>query len=215
VPGPAPGTSVAGGIAGSSSLDDPAPCANLGQSEIESMFRLRWVLAGVLILPIAELAVFIGVASAIGVLAALTIMLAISLAGAAVIRGAGRDRRSRFRAPPGSETLDAGIPGAFTVLAGMLLLVPGFLTDVAGLLLLVPALQRRILTMLVRGFEQGRRKTDAVVELDPDQWQRVAEEDGGKDQKRASAAHSCPPAPAVLATPPERGSSASRVKEEQ
>ena len=82
-------------------------------------------------------------------------------------------------------------------------------------LLLIPALQRRILAKLLRSFGDVRRNAAPVVELDPDEWQRVAEEDGSKDPKQASAAHSCRPAPAVLATPPERGSSASRVKEEQ
>jgi len=157
---------------------------------IASMFHVRWVVDGLLILPIAELAVFLAIASEIGVLAALSVMLATSLAG-------------------------AGIPGLFTLLAGILLLVPGFLTDVAGALLLVPALQRRILATLLRSFGEARSKTAAVVELDPDEWRRVAEEETGQDPKRVTLAHSCPPAPPVLATPPESGSSASRVKEEQ
>src|SRR6266567_730247 len=165
------------------------------------MFRVHWVLAGLLILPIAELAVFFAIASEIGVLAALILMLATSLAGAAVIGGAGRGARARFRASAGADTPEAGIPGAFT--------------DIAGILLLIPTLQRRILAKLLRSFGDVRRNAAPVVELDPDEWQRVAEEDGSKDPKRAAAAHSCRPAPAVLATPPESGSSASRGKEEQ
>ena len=179
------------------------------------MFRVRWVLAGLFILPIAELAVFLAIASEIGVLAALSIVLATSLAGAAVIRGTGRSARSRFRACVGASTLDAGIPGLLTLLAGILLLVPGFLTDIAGVLLLIPALQRRLLATLLRGFGKPRGKTAPVVELDPDEWRRVGDEDGGQGPDRASILHSCPPEPAVLATPPESGSSASRVKEEQ
>ena len=85
----------------------------------------------------------------------------------------------------------------------------------AGALLLVPALQRRILATLLRSFGEARSKTAAVVELDPDEWRRVAEEDTGQDPKQVTLAHSCPPASPVLATPPESGSSASRVKEEQ
>ena len=107
------------------------------------------------------------------------------------------------------------MPGVFTVMAGFLLLVPGFLTDIAGALLLIPALQRRILTMLLHALGEPRRKTPSVVELDPDEWRRVADAESGRDPKGASGPNSCPPAPAVLATPPERGSSASRVKEEQ
>jgi UPF0716 protein FxsA len=178
------------------------------------MFHVRWVLAGLLILPIAELAVFLAIASEIGVLAALGAMLATSLAGAAVIRGAGRGARSRLRAAVGASALDARIPGLFTLLGGILLLAPGFLTDIAGALLLVPALQRRILASLLRSLGQARTKRAAVVELDPDEWRRVADEEAGKDPQQARLAHSCPPAPPVLATPPESGSSASRVKEE-
>ena len=115
----------------------------------------------------------------------------------------------------GASTLDVGIPGLFTLLAGILLLVPGFLTDIAGVLLLIPALQRRLLATLLRGFGEPRGKTAPVVELDPDEWRRVGDEDGSQGPDRASILHSCPPEPAVLATPPESGSSASRVKEEQ
>src|ERR1700704_4669718 len=103
------------------------------------MFRFRWVLAGFLMLPIAELAVFLTIASEIGVLPALSILLASSLVGAAVLRGAGRGMRSRFRGSLRADGLDGGVPGVLTMIAGILLLVPGFLTDIAGILLLIPA----------------------------------------------------------------------------
>jgi UPF0716 protein FxsA len=177
------------------------------------MFRARWVLAGFLILPIAELAVFLAVASRIGVLAALSIVLASSLAGAAVIRAAGRGARDRFRLGAAEDALRTGMPGVFMVLAGVLLLVPGFLTGIAGVLLLVPALQKRLVAMFLRTLGEPRRKTAAVVDLDPDEWRHVYND--GKRPDPGGRSHSCPPGPAVLATPPESGSSGSRVKEEQ
>jgi UPF0716 protein FxsA len=179
------------------------------------MFRVRWAVFGFFLLPIAELAVFLAVASEIGVLAALSILLATSLAGAALIGNAGRGVRSRFRGDAAEHLLRTGMPGVFTVLAGILLLVPGFLTDIAGVLLLIPAVQRRIVAMLLRALGQPRRKTAPVVDLDPDEWRQVAGEDSGRHPEPAGMAHSCPPAPAVLATPPESGNSGSRVKEEQ
>jgi UPF0716 protein FxsA len=180
------------------------------------MFRVRWVLTGFLILPLAELAVFLAVAAKIGLLAALSIMLATSLGGAAVIRGAGREPRSRFRASAGRHTPDASFPGFFTVIAGILLLVPGFLTDCAGALLLVPAVQRRLLALVRRGLDRPSGGSVPVVELGPDEWRRVGDhEAAGKDPKRGAAPDSCPSAPAVLATPPESGVAASRVKEER
>jgi UPF0716 protein FxsA len=166
---------------------------------IESMFRARWVLAGFLILPIAELAVFLAIAAEIGVLAALSILLATSLAGAAVIRSAGRETRSQLRASGDARMLDAPVPGLFTMLGGILLLVPGFLTDIAGALLLIPPLQRRLLAVLLRGIGKPPGRTAPIVELDPHEWQRLGDEEEGKNPNRASAPHSCPPASAVLA----------------
>jgi UPF0716 protein FxsA len=177
------------------------------------MFRARWVLAGLLILPVAELAVFLAVAAEIGVLAALSLVLMTSLAGAGVIRGAGRGATARLRTRMGQNPLEAATPGVFTVLAGFLLLVPGFLTDIAGIALLMPAVQRRILARLFASLGKRRPKAGSIVELEPDEWRRVADEDTEKRPEATAVSHSCPSEPAVLATPPEGGSSASRVKE--
>jgi UPF0716 protein FxsA len=176
------------------------------------MLHFRWVLVGLAILPIAELAVFLAVASVIGMLVALALMLLTSLAGMALIRGAGGVARTRFRAATAADTLELAAPGAFTVFAGILLLAPGFLTDLAGILLLVPGLQRWIVARL-RGLGATRRKEDTVFDLDRDQWRRVPDEPGETDPR--SGRHSCPSVPPVLATPPGSGGSASRVKEDQ
>ena len=177
------------------------------------MLHFRCVLVGLAILPIAELAVFLAVASVIGMLATLGLMLLTSLAGTALIRGAGGAARTRFRAATAADTLELGAPGAFTVFAGILLLAPGFLTDLAGILLLVPGLQRWIVARLLGGLGATRRKKDTVFDLDRDQWRRVPEEPGETDPR--SGRHSCPSVPPVLATPPGSGGSASRVKEDQ
>ena len=58
-----------------------------------------------------ELAVFLAIASEIGTLEALGIMLAGSLAGAAVIRSAGREARSRFGGNTGGRPLEVAMPG--------------------------------------------------------------------------------------------------------
>src|SRR5260370_23994244 len=97
------GTSSAGGFAGPVELRRSRRPRQPWPERIEriaSMFHVRWVLAGLLILPIAELAVFLAIASEIGVLAALSSVLATSLAGAAGVRGAGAPRRSRLSPSP-------------------------------------------------------------------------------------------------------------------
>ena len=176
------------------------------------MIRIRWVLTGIVILPVAELTVFLAIAAQIGVLAAASIVLATSLAGAVMFRNVARARRSGPGTAAEAGRTETGSAAAFRIIAAILLLVPGFLTDVAAILLLIPGLQRRVIAALLPGLEQAW-STAAVVELDPDEWQRVSEADPGTAANRQAASH-CPPAPAVLATPPESGNSASRIKEE-
>ena len=177
------------------------------------VIRIRWNLTGLLILPIAELAVFLAIAAQIGVARAASIVLATSLAGAIVIGNGARTRRSGPGAAGEAAETDAGSAAVFRITAGILLLVPGFLTDVAAILLLIPGLQRRVAARLLRGLGEARGSTSRIVELQPHEWQRMPEADPGKAANRPAASH-CPPAPAVLATPPESGNSASRVKEE-
>ena len=59
------------------------------------MSLLKWAIFGLLMLPMAEIAVFVAVALQIGFLAALALTILTSLAGMAVIRSAGTQRRSR------------------------------------------------------------------------------------------------------------------------
>jgi UPF0716 protein FxsA len=65
--------------------------------------------------------------------------------------------------------LQADSTGAATLFAGILLLIPGFITDVLGLLLLISPLRRA----LAERFIPPPRRTDGVVDLEPEQWQRV------------------------------------------
>ena len=64
------------------------------------MSLLKWAIFGLLMLPLAEIAVFVAVALQIGFLAALALTILTSLAGMAVIRSAGtrRDRAHAQRA---------------------------------------------------------------------------------------------------------------------
>ena len=58
------------------------------------MSLLKWAIFGLLMLPLAEIAVFVAVAVKLGFLAALALTILTSIAGIAVIRHAGQ-RRSR------------------------------------------------------------------------------------------------------------------------
>jgi UPF0716 protein FxsA len=144
------------------------------------MSLVKWAIFGLLLLPFAEIAVFVAVALKIGVLAALALTILTSLAGMAVIRHAGRSEVERVRTAFGERVLTRVAidgPGVLTVLGGFLLLLPGFLTDALGILLLLPA-GRRLIHATLRRATRATEPPGApsVVDLDPDQWRRVPEQ---------------------------------------
>ncbi len=127
----------------------------------------KYLLLALLALPLAELAVFIAVASQIGFAWALMLVLASSLAGGLLLRHAGGSHIARVRGAldQGSFTaLQTDGRGGVILLAGILLLIPGFITDIIGFLLLAGSL-----------FRPGPplARADGVVDLEPEQWQRV------------------------------------------
>ena len=127
----------------------------------------KWLLLAFLALPLAELAVFIAVASSIGFAWALILLLGTSLAGGLVLRHASGSHIARVRVAlnQGSFTaLQADSCGALILLAGILLLIPGFITDTVGLMLLFTSLFRR-------GFPPPQ--PNGVVDLEPEQWRHV------------------------------------------
>ena len=130
----------------------------------------KWLLLGVLTLPFAELAAFAAVAVAIGLLWALVLVVGTSLVGAMILRRAGGSHVERVRvamADGKASSLRADGTGAGTLLAGFLLVIPGFITDALGVLLLLGSLA----ATLRRG--PRRASPAAVVDLEPDQWERV------------------------------------------
>ncbi len=134
----------------------------------------KWLLLALLALPLAELAVFIAVASSIGFAWALLLVLGTSLAGGLMLRHAGGSHIARVRAAldQGSFTaLQADGSGSLILLAGILLLIPGFITDIVGLLLLIAPLRRALGAVFGRG--QPPPRGDGVVDLPPEQWRRV------------------------------------------
>jgi UPF0716 protein FxsA len=122
--------------------------------------------AGLLLLPVVEIAVAVQVGLRIGAGWTVLLLLLGSAAGLVVLRrvGLASVRRLATRVDgvtvPGSPGSSAPRPPAQTaliVLAGVLLLIPGFVTDVFGLALLFPrirrALARRAEAALVRRFD--------------------------------------------------------------
>ena len=127
----------------------------------------KWLLLALLALPLAELVMFIAVASSIGFAWALLLILAGSLAGGLVLRHAGGSHIARVRGALGQGSftaLQADGSGGVILLAGILLLIPGFITDGVGLWLLASTLFRH---------DRPAPRNDGVVDLEPEQWQHV------------------------------------------
>lgn len=144
------------------------------------MSLVKWAIFGLLILPFAEIAVFVAVALKLGFLAALALTILTSLAGMAVIRNAGQGDVQRVRNAFGERTVtrvELDGRGFLSVLGGFLLVLPGFLTDMLGALLLLPLTQHWIGAALRRAVARMDRPGDrpGLIDLEPDQWRPVAE----------------------------------------
>ena len=115
----------------------------------------RIVLLSVLALPLIELALFIVIGQAIGLLPTLFGIVLTGLIGALVLRWQGvavlRELQVRLQRGemPARQMGDAMLIG----LAGFLLLLPGYFTDLVGLLLLVPWTRELIYRLLARNLK--------------------------------------------------------------
>src|SRR5262245_55299059 len=93
-----------------------------------------------LVIPFAELAVIITVASQIGVLETIGLLILVSVVGAWLCKreGMGVLRRTRDSLDRGELPHREVVDGGLILLAGALLITPGFLSDCLGILLLFP-----------------------------------------------------------------------------
>ena len=134
----------------------------------------KWLLLGMVALPVLEVAVFIMVAAAWGFFQALGLVVLGSLAGVMVLRRAGGNHIARVRVAmsEGSfSSLQADSQGGFILLAGILFVIPGLITDALGVMVLLVLLWQSLNVTLGRRAPPGR--TDGVLDLEPEQWRRV------------------------------------------
>lgn len=140
----------------------------------------RIVLFAVLGLPLIEIALFIVVGQAIGLVPTLLGVLLTGLAGGLVLRWQGvaalREMQVRMQRDemPARQMGDAMLIG----LGGVLLLLPGYFTDLIGLLLLLPPTRELIYRLLARNLRvvevtsTAHRRTDepGMIDLDRGNW---------------------------------------------
>ncbi|MGN8116538.1 FxsA family protein [Labrys sp. 22185] len=137
-------------------------------------------LAGLVILPFAEIAAFVWVASRIGIALALIALVATSFIGASLLRRQGTSVFSRvMRAMQGGEPNNGAARESLMVaLGGVLMIIPGFVTDVIGFALLLPSLLRQWREGPAPA-PQGRTGTASsdpkVIDLGRDEWKPVDE----------------------------------------
>lgn len=121
------------------------------------------ILAGLVLLLVAEIYAVVAVANAVGVVNTVLLLLAFSFVGVWLTKRVGLGVLTRIRNQlaaqqlPGTELIDAGL----VLVAGLFLLVPGFVSDGIGLLLLFPPTRA-----LVRGLIRRRFRV-RVLRLGP------------------------------------------------
>lgn len=105
-----------------------------------------------LIIPVAEIAVFIQVGSRIGVGMTLLLVLASAVFGIWLVRTQGFAAATRVQAmiARGESPALGMLEGLALLAAGVLLVIPGFVTDLAAFALLIPPLRRGIIRLYLR-----------------------------------------------------------------
>jgi UPF0716 protein FxsA len=140
---------------------------------------IRIILLSLLALPFVEIALFIAIGQAIGILPTLLGIVLTGIAGALVLRWQGtgvlRQMQMRFSAGelPARQMGDAVLIGV----AGVLLLIPGYFSDLVGLVLLIPFTRTLIYRLLARNLKvvevstaDYRRVDPDMIELEPKDW---------------------------------------------
>lgn len=104
------------------------------------MINWRYVLAGLLAVPLVDAFLLVFVADAVGWVATVALVVLTGLVGALVVRAEGRHtlRKLQERAARGEVPTDELLDGAFLIAAGAFLLTPGLVTDAIGFLFVFP-----------------------------------------------------------------------------
>jgi UPF0716 protein FxsA len=115
------------------------------------------ILLAFILVPIAEIAVFIEAGNLIGLGWTLAVVIATAAAGTFLLRRQGLRVLAQTQARLNRGELPVGemFAGLCLLVAGALLLTPGFLTDAAGLLLFVPPVRNAIGYFVLRRLVHG------------------------------------------------------------
>lgn len=144
------------------------------------------ILLTFILVPIAEIAVFIEAGQIIGLGWTLAVVLATAAAGTWLLRRQGLRVLAQTQARLNRGELPMGemFTGLCLLVAGALLLTPGFLTDSVGLLLFVPPVREAIGYFILRRMAQGPKSRVWVdgeeVDLGHGHGHKHGQRSGGK-----------------------------------
>lgn len=132
---------------------------------------MAWLLiAGLIAIPVVEIALFIKAAQWVGLLAAILLAVGAGLIGLVLVRAQGLRAMLRAKAQmdrgemPVAEMFD----GICVALAGGLLILPGFLSDAVAILLLLPPVRVLLKLWLGRHFTVVRPAQPGPTIIDGD-----------------------------------------------
>lgn len=119
--------------------------------------HMPFVFLAFILVPIAEIAVFIEVGGVIGLWPTLGIVILTALVGTSLLRSQGLAAfgRAQTAMSEGRLPVEEVIHGFCLVIAGALLLTPGFLTDIAGFLLFVPPVRLLLARAAMKWFAKN------------------------------------------------------------
>jgi len=113
---------------------------------------LRWLLAGLLLIPLADIALLVVVAGSIGWVPTVALVVLTALLGMLFVRAEGRHTLRRIQASlaQGDIPTNQMVDGGLLIAAGAFLLTPGLVTDAVGFLIALPLTRIPIRTALKR-----------------------------------------------------------------
>jgi UPF0716 protein FxsA len=164
------------------------------------MSIVKWALIGILLLPLAELAGFLLIASLLGWLLASAALVGTSILGAVLLRQSGRRELARLQPAfrqDGIAALRLDYPPVAKLLGAILLVLPGFITGIVGAALFLPPLRGWAASALTKAVSatrpRGEGRRDPVLDLEPHEWHRIDRRGHGarKRRRRKTESSSC------------------------
>lgn len=141
------------------------------------MRMLKMIALALLVLPAAEIAAFVAVASIVGLAPAFVLLILVSVAGIMVLRRVGEGAVARLRSTTREvEMTTVNLDGsrAATALGGILLVIPGFITGLVGMLVIFPRTRKWLMLAFSRLLASPQPQSGPpVIDLEPNEWQQL------------------------------------------